>query len=153
KALWVLFILIGALPFLFPAQWFFSFRPQDELKVIINNVAFAVALVILIVFALIAALPLPNDVKNQTIYTVVTKPVQRFEIVLGLVFGHVALMTLVLGGITLASLLLISISQVNPTAQEQTFKARVPVRGTLVFATGRGEFEGVNVGREFEYRK
>jgi len=152
KTLWVLFIFVGALPFLFPAQWFLSFRPEDELKVTIGFVAIVVAILIKIIAALMASFALPNDIKNQTIYTVVTKPVERFEIVLGLFFGHAALMSVVLGGLTLASLTLISINKVNRSAQEQTFKARMPVRGTLQFGSGK-EFEGVNVGREFEYRK
>lgn len=153
KAIWVLFLVVGAAPFLFPAQWFFLARPEDELKVTISTVAWIVSLMTLGISALMASFALPNDIKNQTIYTVVTKPVERFEIVLGLFFGHVALITLVLSVLTAASLVLIHANTPNKTAQDQTFKARVPVRGTMVFGTGRGEFEGVNVGREFEYRK
>lgn len=153
KALWALFLIVGALPFLFPAQWFFSFRPEDELKVTIAFVSAVVAVLIMTISALMAAFALPNDIKHQTIYTVVTKPVERFEIVLGLFFGHVALMTVVLGLLTFASLVLINTNRPNKMAQEQTFKARVPVRGSMAFRSGRADFEGVNVGREFDYRK
>lgn len=153
KTLWILFLVVGAIPFLFPAQWFFSYRPEDELKVTIAFVAVVVAVLIKTISALMASFALPNDIKNQTIYTVVTKPVERFEIVLGLFFGHVALMTLILAILTAASLVLINANTPNKTAQEQTFKARVPVRGSMAFGSGRDDFAGVNVGREFDYRK
>ena len=38
--------------------------------------------------ALLAAFSIPNDIKNQNIYTIVTKPVERFEIVLGRFLGY-----------------------------------------------------------------
>jgi hypothetical protein len=153
KSLWITFILIGALPFLFPAQWFASIRPEDELKVNIGIVAFISGVLILVISGIMSSFSLPNDIKNQTVHTIVTKPVERFEIVLGLFFGFVALMTLVLGGLTAVSLLLLRVNSFDQSAAEQTLKARMPIRGKLEFRSSDAKFEGTNVGKEFEYRK
>ena len=40
---------------------------------------------------LLASFGIPNDIKNLNIYTVVSKPVERFEIVLGRFVGYVSL--------------------------------------------------------------
>ena len=42
---------------------------------------------------LLAAFSIPNDIKNLTIHTIVTKPVERFEIVLGRFLGYLGLVT------------------------------------------------------------
>jgi ABC-type transport system involved in multi-copper enzyme maturation permease subunit len=96
---------------------------------------------------------IPNDIKNLNIYTVVSKPIERFEIVLGRFVGYVALMTLVLVGLTGVSLVLISNTNLSEKAKAETYKARVPVRGKLEFKSRRADFEGTNVGREFDYRR
>jgi hypothetical protein len=51
-------------------------------------------------------------------------------------------------------------SNISEKAREETYKARVPVRGKLEFKSlqaqfrsEKKEFEGTNVGREFDYRK
>jgi hypothetical protein len=58
------------------------------------------------------------------------------------------------------SLVLVSTSSFSKRAEEETKKARVPVRGQLEFKGLIGElrdegqeFQGTNVGREFDYRK
>jgi hypothetical protein len=81
--------------------------------------------------------------------------VQRFEIVLGRFFGYTFLMTLALLGMTAIALVLINTAKINEKAEQETVKARVPVRGKLEFkATARRpDFDGTNVGREFDYRK
>lgn len=153
KALWVILVILGSLPFLFPAQWFFTIKQEDELKVTILVVAVFTAILMKSIAALMASFSLPNDIKNQTVHTIVTKPVERFEIVLGLFFGYTFLMTLVLGTLTLFSLLLLGVNRVSPSAEKQTLTARVPLRGKLEFKSRNDKFEGTNVGREFEYRK
>jgi hypothetical protein len=104
--------------------------------------------------ALLAAFSIPNDIKNQNIYTVVTKPVQRFEIVLGRFVGYGGLMTLALVGMSVIGWALITqFTTLDEKAKEETFKARVPLYGKLSYQSRRGETEGINAGREFDYRK
>jgi ABC-type transport system involved in multi-copper enzyme maturation permease subunit len=152
RVLWV--FLIIALPFLFPVQWFYQSKPSDELRNTVEMISLVLMILVLAPAILLGSFyGIPNDVKNQTIHTVVTKPVERFEIVLGRFFGYTALMTLVLGVMTVFSLLLIGTTNFNEKALEETAKARVPVRGKLEFKSRKVDFEGTNVGREFDYRK
>ncbi len=58
---------------------------------------------VLVMALLLSAFSLPNDIKNRTIYTVVTKPIRAGEIVLGRVFGF-----MVVGTIMLAAMCAIS---------------------------------------------
>ncbi|MBA4190148.1 MAG: hypothetical protein C0467_19360 [Planctomycetaceae bacterium] len=159
QLLWV-FLLIF-LPFLFPAQWFREIKPSDELRVTVERMDLALTLLVLIPALLLASFyGIPNDIKNLNIYTVVSKPVEKFEIVLGRFVGYLSLMTLVLIGLTGVSLVLIMNTSISQRAKDETYKARVPVRGKLEFKSvqakyraDKTEFEGTNVGREFDYRK
>jgi hypothetical protein len=139
--------------FLFRNVWMTGVRPVDEFRTLVIVSSWAVLFLILFLADLLVSFSLPADVKNQTIHTVVTKPVERFEIVLGRFFGYTALMTLFLAGLTVVCLILISTATIDERAQEETAKARVPVRGRLEFRSRKADFEGTNVGREFEYRK
>lgn len=51
---------------------------------------------VLIMTLFLSAFSLPGDIKNRTIYTVVTKPIRAGEIVLGRVFGFMAVGTAML---------------------------------------------------------
>ncbi len=51
---------------------------------------------VLILAIFISAFSLPNDLKNKTIYTVVTKPVRGWEIVVGRILGFCAIGTVLL---------------------------------------------------------
>ena len=62
-------------------------------------------------------------------------------------------MSLVLAALTGISLVLIANTTLSEKAKEETYKARVPVRGKLEFKSRRIDFEGTNVGREFDYRR
>src|SRR5207248_3967318 len=109
--------------------------------------------------ALVSAFSIPTDIKQQTIHTVVTKPVERFEIVLGRFLGYTALLSLLLLVMTTLSLFYV-LRDVNPEAATETLKARQPVYGTLHFERVEGEYtndeqivetKGVNVGKEWDY--
>lgn len=160
QVLWI--FLIGVLPFLFPLQWLSSgtIKASDELRLVTSVVTVVLSLLTLIPALLIASFGIPNDIKNLNIYTVVSKPVVRFEIVLGRFVGYVALMTLVMAALTGVSLVLVINSSMSERARAETYTARVPYRGKLDFKSIIGsqrvenkEFEGTNVGREFDYRR
>ncbi len=151
QLLWVFLLIL--LPFLFPVQWFVPIKPADELRTTVSVIGSVLTLLVLFPAILLASFGIPNDIKNLNIYTVVSKPVERFEIVLGRFVGYVSLMTLVLIGLTGVSLVLITNSTVSDRALEETFKARVPVRGKLEFKSRKADFDGTNVGREFDYRR
>src|SRR5207302_2691935 len=115
--------------FLFPSKWFFEVKKEDEVRQTVAIVDFAMSAVFLVSFSMLAAFGIPTDLKNQTIHTVVTKPVQRFEIVLGRFLGCIGLATAVLLVLRTLSLLLIVAVNVSDEAKFESFQARVPVYG------------------------
>lgn len=152
KVLWV--FLAFLLIFLFPPKWFFPIKAEDEVRTNVSVIYWAMTPLLLGVASLLAAFSIPNDIRNQTIHTIVTKPVERFEIVLGRFLGYVTLSTLVLGILTLASLALIQFAgNVSEEAKAESLKARVPVFGDLLFRGRDVDFKGESVGREWDYRR
>jgi ABC-type transport system involved in multi-copper enzyme maturation permease subunit len=150
--LW-LFLLV-LVPFAFQNVWMARTKPVDEVRTLVDVTSLWMSILVVVSAALFASFyGIPNDIKNLNIYTVVSKPIERFEIVLGRFVGYVALMTLVLVGLTGVSLVLISNTNLSEKAKAETYKARVPVRGKLEFKSRRADFEGTNVGREFDYRR
>jgi ABC-type transport system involved in multi-copper enzyme maturation permease subunit len=160
QVLWI--FLIGILPFLFPLQWvsLANTKPSDEMRGTTVLITVFLSLLTLIPAALITSFGIPNDIKNLNIFTVVSKPIERFEIVLGRFVGYTALMTLVMLALTGVSLVLVTNSNASDKARAETYTARVPYRGKMEFKSivaaerqEKREFSGTNVGREFDYRR
>lgn len=160
RIVWVFFIFL--LIFLFPATWFFfkNMKPEHVLKTTISVIAYAMTALLVLTALLLSGFSIPTDIKNQTIHTIVTKPVERFEIVAGRFLGYVALETMALFALTGVSLVFILTSNVDEAARAESMKARVPVYGKLNFVRDVSDvrsraqaFEGVDVGREYSYRK
>ncbi|HEY2787635.1 MAG TPA: ABC transporter permease [Fimbriiglobus sp.] len=151
KLFWgfVLFLV----PFLFPAKWWLDIKPENELRSTVSVTTFWASVLTILPAALLASFAIPNDIKNQTIFTILTKPVERFEVILGRFFGYTGLLTVALLGMTLLSLLFIETTKLDESAVAETYRARVPLRGTLEFKSRKSDFKGTLVGREFEYRK
>lgn len=150
--LWIFLLVL--IPFAFRNVWMATTKPIDEVRRLVDVTNVVLALFLLASAGLLASFyGIPNDIKNLNIYTVVSKPIDRFEIVLGRFVGYVSLMTLALVALTGVSLVLIANTTFSDKAREETYRARVPVRGKLEFKSRKVDFEGTNVGREFEYRK
>src|SRR2546430_1730976 len=112
----ILYAFAGFILVLLFASWFlFDTKPEDEVRTYVDVVFTVMTPLLLWAAILISAFSLPDDIKNQTIHTVVTKPVERFEIILGRFLGFLALMTLVLLTLTGVSLLYI-LREVHPEA-------------------------------------
>lgn len=154
KVLWS-FLLLG-LMVLF-ASWFITTeKKDDQWRQYVNLVFFVVSAMVLVMSGILACFSLPTDIKQQTIYTVVTKPVQKLEIVLGRIIGIVLLMTLVLavaGGVSLVYVA----RGVDPEVRRHASRARGVEFGKLRFfeldqngmMAERPRFD--NIGREWEY--
>jgi hypothetical protein len=136
--------------FLF-ASWYIPSKAEDQVRTYVQVFFKAMSILLLFTTAVLSAFSIPTDIKQQTIHTIVTKPVQRFEVVLGRFFGFLALMTLVLLVMTGVSLAFV-IRGVNPEAAEESLKARDPLYGELRYENTNNEREGINVGREWNYR-
>jgi ABC-type transport system involved in multi-copper enzyme maturation permease subunit len=151
-------VLIGffalLVPFLFPPQWFLPSKPEDELLNQIEWLHTFANVILLPAALLIAAFGIPTDIRNQTIHTVVTKPVEKFEIALGRFFGYLSLTSMVLVVFLAFSVAIIAVAPVDKDAREESYHARVPVYGELSFQGPRNtHYEGESVGREWEYRR
>lgn len=150
----VVWVFLGVLIlYLFPARWFFQEKPEDELKSIIGGTTRGMNVLLISVGLLLAGFSIPNDIKNLTIHTIVTKPVQRFEIVLGRFFGYLGLVTAALVIMTAAGLVLINAGNVSEEAQAESMKARKALYGQLEFRSKSSDFMGIDVGREETYRR
>ncbi len=136
--------------FLF-ASWFIPYKPEDQVRSYVQVVYWAMSPLFLLTSSLLAAFSIPADIKSQTIHTIVTKPVERFEIIVGRFLGFIALMTVVLLIMTATSLLYV-IRGIDPAAASESLKARVPLYGELSFLNTENDKKGDNVGREWEYR-
>lgn len=145
--------LVILVPLMFPVNWFFPPKPEDDLRDAVNWVAPLTAFPLAFLTILIGSYALPNDVKNQNIYTIVTKPVERFEIVLGRFLGYAVLLTGVVLIVGLFTLLTILGSNPREESKRETGIARVPIFGSLTFQSRKADFVGTDVGKEFNYRK
>lgn len=145
--------LVILVPLMFPVNWFFPPKPEDDLRDAVNWVAPLTAFPLAFLTILIGSYALPNDVKNQNIYTIVTKPVERFEIVLGRFFGYAVLLTGVVLIVGLFTLLTILGSNPREESKRETGIARVPIFGSLTFQSRKADFVGTDVGKEFNYRR
>jgi ABC-type transport system involved in multi-copper enzyme maturation permease subunit len=151
RVLWAFSALLVVFMF---ASWYLSNKPEDQVRGYVEVVSFVTQWLLVITAGLLASFSIPNDMKYQTIHTIVTKPVERFEIVLGRILGFTFLMSLVLVVMTLLSLVYVA-RGVTPEAAEESFKARIPVYGDLSVQSikeGRLQDSGKSVGREYSYR-
>ena len=151
RLLWLALLVLPV--FMFRNVWMAGVRPADEFRTLVSVAALTITLLVLFTALILTSFSIPNDIKNYTIHTVVTKPVERFEVVLGRFIGYVGLTTVALVAMTGISLILINTSTIDPKAEAESAKARVPVRGKLEFASRKTDFDGTNVGREFDYRR
>ena len=76
--------------------WFMNAGVDNPDRTYVNFVLWGTQLLVLFMGMLLSVFSLPDDIKNRTIHTVVTKPVRSTEIVLGRILGFVALGTALL---------------------------------------------------------
>jgi hypothetical protein len=148
RVLWV-FLLLG-LVFLF-GTWFIGGEAHNQVRNYVEVVYLTMAILLVLTTSLVASFSIPTDVKQQTIHTVLTKPVERYELILGRFIGFGTVMTIVLAVMTSFSLLYV-VRGVDPDAAYESLKARVPVYGDLEFEGTKDKKKGENVGEEWDYR-
>ncbi|GAA4464664.1 ABC transporter permease [Novipirellula rosea] len=90
------------------AGWYLNPESDDPARLYISFVLTATNYLILALALFISAFSLPADIKSKTIYTIVTKPVRPTEIVLGRMLGFVAVGTMMMVPMGLASYLFVT---------------------------------------------
>lgn len=99
----VLFVVGLFLVAVFLAGWYLNPDSDDPARLYISFVLTATNYLVLGLALFISAFSLPADIKSKTIYTIVTKPVRATEIVLGRMIGFVAVGTVIMIPMGLAS--------------------------------------------------
>ena len=146
-------------------------------RLFVGTLTLLCSLLLTVMVTILDPLSLPTDIQQQTIYTVVSKPVRRLELIWGRMIGFMALVTVlivVFGGISLVYLwrtvgttiknteaAAVKAKKENRTRDavqlvEQAdqlrsrMAARVPVKGSLSFLDSRGtpHAMGIDVGME-----
>jgi len=138
------------LVFLF-GSWFIPYKPEYQVRSYVGVVYWMMKILLLLTAIIVAAFSIPTDIRRQTIHTIVTKPVERLEIILGRFLGFTWLMTLVLVLMTSVSVVYV-LRGVDPEAADESLKAREPFYGALHFENTGDKEKGTNVGREWDYR-
>ncbi len=93
KVLFVVAMFVVGLLF---AGWYLDPRSSDPARLYISFVLTSTNYLILLLALFISTFSLPADIKNKTIYTIVTKPVRATEIILGRMLGFVGVGTMML---------------------------------------------------------
>ncbi len=178
---WVVIVLFAVI--LAFTHWFLPAsqqRPAELGRIYVGTLSLLCMLLLTVMVTVLAPLSLPQDIQMQTIYTVVSKPVRRLELILGRILGYMTIvtaLTLIFGGISLVYLKrniggtideitaqAAKIQETDPdrarvlleqAEQMQTrMSARLPVKGSLTFVDSRGTptIKGIDVGQELEFR-
>jgi hypothetical protein len=85
------------------AGWYLDVKSDDPARLYLSFVLTTSNYLVLILALLISSFSLPADIKNRTIYTIVTKPVRSSEIILGRVLGFSFIGTFILAAMCLVS--------------------------------------------------
>ncbi len=90
----VAFVIFAVL--LLFAGWFMDPESDHPARLYLSFVLTATEMLFIILAVLLSTFSLPNDIKNKTIHTVITKPVRAGEIVLGRILGFSVIGTVLL---------------------------------------------------------
>jgi hypothetical protein len=152
-------------------------RPAEVGRLYVGTLSLLCSLLLTVMVTLLTPLSLPQDIQYQTIYTVVSKPVRRLELVWGRMIGFMFLVTVLILGFGGISLLYLSrtvggtiaatdaaakkalesnriteAKQLREQAEQirTRMAARVPVFGSLTFLDSKGtpHVTGIDVGQE-----
>ncbi|MDR1480164.1 MAG: hypothetical protein LBJ00_14605 [Planctomycetaceae bacterium] len=93
RIVYVLILFLGILLF---AGWFLNPQVEDPAKYYLSFVLFTTMILVMLMVLFLGSFSLPTDIKNKTIYAVVTKPVLGSEIVFGRIIGVSIIGTFVL---------------------------------------------------------
>ncbi|MEI6084861.1 MAG: ABC transporter permease [Verrucomicrobiota bacterium] len=128
-------LLIFALVIIASASFFAEFSLGEDVAAVasyelksIKDTCFGALSVIGMLIAIVGtAMLLPNELENRTIYTILSKPVRRFEFLLGKYFGTV-LLTFV--SVLLMSLMFLAVLAFKEVRLSKSAKAEVTAAGS-----------------------
>ncbi len=179
RRMWAFWVVVTVfLVILAFTHWFLQPPRAAEVgRLYVGTLTLLCSLLLTVMVTLLTPLSLPQDIQNQTIYTIVSKPVRRVELIWGRMIGFmtiVTFLTLVFGAISLLYLKRTVGGTIQVTEQAASraarqnrmteahqlldqadqirtrMAARVPVYGSLSFLDSRGtaHIKGIDVGVE-----
>ena len=99
----VVVVFIVFLLLLLFAGWFLNPGSDQPARLYLQFVLSWTSYLTLLLVWIVSALSLPADIKDRTLYTIVTKPVRQTEIILGRLLGFIVVGTVLLAGMCLVS--------------------------------------------------
>lgn len=118
------------------AGWFLDTKSNDPATLYLSFVLTATTYLVLVIALLLSTFSLPADIKNHTIYTIVTKPVRAGEIVLGRILGFSVIGTLLLAVMGLVSYVFV-VRVLNHTHEVEVASLRNVSADTGAIRNGR----------------
>jgi uncharacterized membrane protein YhdT len=164
-------------------HWFLQPPRVAEMgRLYVGTLSLLCSVLLTVMVTILTPLSIPTDIQQQTIYTVVSKPVRRLELIWGRMIGYMALVTVLVVTFGLISLVYLwrtvgsTITETENLAVKARkegrmtdFKvlrdqadqlrtrmsARVPIKGSLSFVDSRGtpHAVGIDVGSEQSMRE
>lgn len=89
------------------AGWYLDVKSDNPGRLYLSFVLTSSNYLVLILALFLSAFSLPADIKNRTIYTIVTKPVRGTEVILGRIIGFMTVGTAILVAMCLVSYLFV----------------------------------------------
>jgi hypothetical protein len=159
-------------------HWFLQPPRVAEMgRLYVGTLSLLCSMLLTMMVTILTPLSLPTDIQQQTIYTVVSKPVRRLELIWGRMLGYMTLVTLLVAVFGIISLFYLSRTVGTTIVETENlavkarkegrmtdFKvlrdqadqlrtrmsARVPIKGSLSFVDSRGtpHAMGIDVGSE-----
>jgi hypothetical protein len=144
----LLVFVVFAILFMF-AGWFLQssdLGAELQVKVYVTFVLRAISWLILPVVLLLSCWGIPEDIKQRSLHTVVTKPARRLEIVLGRMLGFSIVATVIL--VVMSAVGWLWINRQLPEDARKLLTCRQPIFGALSFIDrdGNPAATGINVG-------
>ena len=99
----VIVVFIVFLVIILFAGWFLHPESDNPVRLYLSFLLSCTGYLMLLLAVFLSALSLPKDIKDHTIYTIVTKPVRASEVVLGRILGFTVVSTVLLVGMACAS--------------------------------------------------
>ncbi len=142
----VLFFLVLAF-----TSWFIQAppRPAEFGRLYVITLTLVCSLLLTLMIAILTPLSIPADIQNQTIYTIVSKPVRRLEMVWGRLIGFMALVTvlvLVFTGVSLLYLYRTVKGEIDAVAAQGIGREGRPIRRRTDPPRARGSDAQQDVG-------
>jgi ABC-type transport system involved in multi-copper enzyme maturation permease subunit len=164
-------------------HWFLQAPRAAEMgRLYVGTLTLLVSVLLTAMVTILTPLSIPTDIQQQTIYTVVSKPVRRLELIWGRMIGYMALVTLLVAVFGLISLGYLrrtvgnaidtteaaavkakkenKVSEFKALAEQADqlrtrMQARVPIKGSLSFLDSRGipHAMGIDVGQDQSMRE